>query len=219
LPGDELVLYRNLEQTVELSWSVVWSVSASTDPREAPVAVLDSPVLGYTGQTVPLDNPVQRISLRPVLADSVSIRMTISGPDEGLQTVYETSIPIIEPVCNATLPATDLFEGPGERGYALLVSIPPQSLRLDSRTEDSAWLRVYMPPQSPIRRDFAWVRAQDVTCAIDLERLSSTTDYPPPSETPLPGFGATVSPTPSLPVLSPTPSSPTPTTTPPRQQG
>ena len=210
--ANDLLLYRNVEQKFRLGWNVQWTLIAG-DTRSAPTVNLDSPPLDYTSQNVSLSSPPELITIQPTSLVPIVVKLVSSGPD-GVQNTLIQEILVVDPVCTLTASATDIFDGPGVVGYSLLFSSPPITMRVDARTEDGEWVRVFLPPNAPVQRQVGWTQASGLDCAFNLVNLGSTTVFPPPSFTPTP-------PPSNTPVPFSTTTSPDgiPTTTPPPQQG
>jgi hypothetical protein len=206
----ELILYNNVEQKFRLGWNVQWTLIEG-DTRSAPTVNLDSPPLDYTSQNVSLSSPPELITVHPTTLVPIVVKLVSSGPD-GVQNSVEAQIIVVDPLCDLTAGATDIFDGPGTNGYSLLYSSSPATMRVDAQTEDGAWVRVFLPANAPVQRQTGWVEASGLDCDFDLANLGSTTTYPPPNTTPPP-------PTTPVPFQTRTPEVDTPTTTPPPQQG
>jgi hypothetical protein len=173
-------LFRNVEQTMTISWSVEWTANPGQDSRQPPTIILNSLPLGYDQQNVPPESPPQVITVRPTNVNSIVLTLFSNGPED-IQTSLEQEITVLDPVCNTTASAVDIYAGPALEGFPLLLSIPPSTLRVQSRVTDADWVRVYLPPGSNLQREFGWVQAEMLTCAFDIDALLISENIPAPS--------------------------------------
>lgn len=202
VPGNQdgsMVLYRNVEQVVEMSWDVNWTADPGQDTRPAPTVILDSPALGYVEQNVPLSSPAQQITIRPTTLDSITISLLSNGPDS-VQNELEQEILVVEPVCTVFEDNTALYGGPDADTYEVLGRVQPGALQLDARIEDGTWVRVFVPANLNLERPLAWIEVEQLNCSINLDDLLVTDEIPQaprsPQQTPSPAATGTIAPSP-----------------------
>lgn len=187
LPNEQIHLYRNLEQTVTLNWNIIWTresgIASTPPPSDLTLVISDAgnPSSTYFQQQFFSDASTafpesMTINILPTSLNEVVIQLTRTGKDK-LTVKNQAVLTVAYPTCRLrqTRPVVLLPSGNQIQGDVLG---GVDSVQVDGRSDDGAWVLVLLPPQGTV---LGWIQAIDLNCDFEIPRLAVSPQPSPPA--------------------------------------